>query len=156
MLNFTLRASKKKRQRSNNNTCGQGWERTGVLPGCWCKEDYFVHFGNGQYLAHLAVCTYRMAQHCRSWVYTKRNPDKCIMNTDKRHDVGSIPGLGKSPGVENGDQLQYSCLENSMDRGAWWAPGKTTYYSLPCLYFNSLSHGISSPSISLNSSLFFL
>ena len=34
---------------------------------------------------------------------------------------GSIPGLGKSPGVGNGNPLQYSCLENSMDRGAWQA-----------------------------------
>ena len=37
-------------------------------------------------------------------------------------DLGSIPGLGKSPGEGNGNQLQYSCLENPMDRGAWWAP----------------------------------
>ena len=36
-------------------------------------------------------------------------------------DVGSIPGSGRSPGEENGNALQYSCLENSMDRGAWWA-----------------------------------
>ena len=34
---------------------------------------------------------------------------------------GSIPGPGRSPGEENGNPLQYSCLENSMDRGAWWA-----------------------------------
>ena len=36
-------------------------------------------------------------------------------------DAGSIPGSGRSPGVGNGNQLQYSCLENSMDRGAWCA-----------------------------------
>ena len=36
-------------------------------------------------------------------------------------DVGSIPGLGRSPGGENGKPLQYSCLGNPMDRGAWWA-----------------------------------
>ena len=36
-------------------------------------------------------------------------------------DPGSIPDLGRSPGEGNGDPLQYSCLENSMDRGAWWA-----------------------------------
>ena len=36
-------------------------------------------------------------------------------------DLGSIPGLGTSPGEENGYPLQCSCLENSMDRGAWWA-----------------------------------
>ena len=36
-------------------------------------------------------------------------------------DLGSIPGLGRSPGEGNGDPLQYPCLENLMDRGAWWA-----------------------------------
>ena len=36
-------------------------------------------------------------------------------------DVGSIPGLGRSPGGRNGNPLQYSCLENPMDRGAWRA-----------------------------------
>ena len=36
-------------------------------------------------------------------------------------DLGSIPGLGRFPGERNGYQLQYSGLENSMDRGAWWA-----------------------------------
>ena len=39
----------------------------------------------------------------------------------KAEDAGSIPGLGRSPGVGNGNPLQYSCLENLMDRGAWWA-----------------------------------
>ena len=36
-------------------------------------------------------------------------------------DVGLIPGLGRFPRVGNGNPLQYSCLENPMDRGAWWA-----------------------------------
>ena len=36
-------------------------------------------------------------------------------------DLGSIPGLGRSPGKRNGSPLQYSCLQNPMDRGAWWA-----------------------------------
>ena len=36
-------------------------------------------------------------------------------------DVGSIPGLGRSPGGENGNPLRYSCLEHPMDRRAWWA-----------------------------------
>ena len=38
-----------------------------------------------------------------------------------RRDTGSIPRSGRSPGVGNGNPLQYSCLENSMDRGAGWA-----------------------------------
>ena len=36
-------------------------------------------------------------------------------------DLGLIPGLGRSPGEGNGDPLQYSCLDNSKDRGGWWA-----------------------------------
>ena len=40
-------------------------------------------------------------------------------NAKGARDTGSIPGLGRSPGGGNGNPLQYSCLENSMDRGAW-------------------------------------
>ena len=36
-------------------------------------------------------------------------------------DLGSIPGSGRSPGGGNGNPLQFSCLENPMDGGAWWA-----------------------------------
>ena len=36
-------------------------------------------------------------------------------------DAGLIPGLGRSAGGGHGNPLQYSCLENPMDRGAWWA-----------------------------------
>ena len=36
-------------------------------------------------------------------------------------DMGLSPGSGRYPGVGNGNPLQYSCLENSIDRGVWWA-----------------------------------
>ena len=42
-------------------------------------------------------------------------------NAGDAGDLGSIPGLGRFPGAGNGNPLQYSCLENPMDRGAWWA-----------------------------------
>ena len=42
-------------------------------------------------------------------------------NAEDTRDTGSIPGLGRSPGGGNGNPLQYSCLENPTDRGAWWA-----------------------------------
>ena len=42
-------------------------------------------------------------------------------NAGDIRDVDSIPGLGRSSGGGNGTPLQYSCWENSMDRGAWWA-----------------------------------
>ena len=42
-------------------------------------------------------------------------------NTGDIRDVGLIPVSGRPPGEGNGTPLQYSCLENPMDRGAWWA-----------------------------------
>ena len=42
-------------------------------------------------------------------------------NAGDIRNLGSIPGLGRSPGEGHGNQLQYSCLENPMDRGDWWA-----------------------------------
>ena len=47
----------------------------------------------------------------------KNPPD----NTRDTRDMGSIPGSGRSPGGGYGNPLQWSCLENPMDRGAWWA-----------------------------------
>ena len=42
-------------------------------------------------------------------------------NAEDSRDVGVVPRLGRSPGGGNGNPLQYACLENSMDRGSWWA-----------------------------------
>ena len=42
-------------------------------------------------------------------------------NTGDMRDKNSIPGLGRPSGVGNGNPLQCSCLENPMERGAWWA-----------------------------------
>ena len=47
-----------------------------------------------------------------------KNPPANVGDT---RDMGSIPGLGRSPGGGNGNPLQYSCLQNPMSRGAWWA-----------------------------------
>ena len=47
--------------------------------------------------------------------------NKPSANAGNIRDTGSIPGLGRSPGGGHGNPLQYSCLENPMDRGAWWA-----------------------------------
>ena len=46
---------------------------------------------------------------------------RCKESACNAEDPGSIPRLRRSPGEENGYPLQYSCLENSMDRGAWQA-----------------------------------
>ena len=47
-----------------------------------------------------------------------KNP---LASAGDARDISSILGLGRSPGEGNGNLLQYSCLENSRDRGAWWA-----------------------------------
>ena len=44
-----------------------------------------------------------------------------LTNARDARVVSSVPGLGRSPGEGNGNPLQYSCLENPIDRGAWWA-----------------------------------
>ena len=43
-----------------------------------------------------------------------------LANAEDSGDVGLIPGSGRFPGEGNGNPLQYSCLENPMDRGVWW------------------------------------
>ena len=44
-----------------------------------------------------------------------------LANAEDARDSGSMPGSGRSPRGGNGNPLQYSCLENPMDRRAWWA-----------------------------------
>ena len=50
-----------------------------------------------------------------------KNPPAIQETAYNARDVGLIPGSGRAPGEGNGNSLQYSCLENSMDGGAWWA-----------------------------------
>ena len=47
--------------------------------------------------------------------------EESACNAGNADDTGSIPALGRTPGGGNGNPVQYSCLENPMDRGAWWA-----------------------------------
>ena len=56
-------------------------------------------------------------------VLVVKNP---TANAGDTRDSGSIPGSGRSPGGRHLNPIQYSCLENSMDRGAWW----TTIYKV--------------------------
>ena len=66
-------------------------------------------------------------------------------------DLGSIPGLGRSPGEGNGNPFQYSCLENPMDRGGWWAivHGITESDTIEQLHFTSLHFNIQKNTIKL-------
>ena len=55
---------------------------------------------------------------CGQVVLMLKNPPA---NTGDLRDAGSIPESGRSPGEGNGNLLQYSCLRNPVNRGAWWA-----------------------------------
>ena len=57
-------------------------------------------------------------------VSMERNTNSLMSQTIKNllaRGLSSIPGSERSPGEGNGNPLQYSCLENSVDRGTWWA-----------------------------------
>ena len=60
-----------------------------------------------------------------------KNP---LSNAGDTKDLGSIPGLGRSPGGGHGNPLQYSCLENPMDRAAWRAIAHGVTKSLTWLW----------------------
>ena len=66
-------------------------------------------------------------------------------------NAGSIPGSGRSPGEGNGDPLQYSCLGNPMDRGAWWATamGSQSWMRLSMHTRDLFSHQVMSNPVSL-------
>ena len=55
------------------------------------------------------------------WVSLVAQPEKNPTAMQQMEDVASVLGSGKSPGEENGNPLQYSCLDNPMDTGAWRA-----------------------------------
>ena len=65
-----------------------------------------------------AINTIYIATWASQMVLGVKNPPA---NARDSRDVDSIPGLGRSPVGEHGNPLQYSCLENPMDRGAWQA-----------------------------------
>ena len=76
-------------------------------------HDWKVLLENGLYLA----TAHPMNRTSQVALVVKNLPT----NAGDRREVGSIPGLGQSPGGRHGNPLQYSRLENPMERGAWWA-----------------------------------
>ena len=66
-------------------------------------------------------------------------------------DPGSIPGSGRSPGEGNGNPLQYSCLENPMDRGAWWATWLSDWTIIIAMEKHRWTGEIHAYNISINS-----
>ena len=81
------------------------------------KLRFIFRKGAGRTEALGLGCVIVSASCCHEWVF-----DDLLANAgDARRDVGSIPESGRSPGVGNGNLLQYSCLGSPMDRGAWRA-----------------------------------
>ena len=63
-------------------------------------------------------------------------------NAGDIRDAGSIPGLGRSPGGGHDNPLQYFCLENPMDKGAWWATVYRVPQSQACLKQLACTHAL--------------
>ena len=96
---------------------------------------FFMLFPLNQKLSSLEICrkegcdadsfSYLRAlgpQHEPLWGFPSDSDGK--ESACNARDTGLIPGWGRSPEEGNGCPLQYSCLENSMDRGAWWATAR--------------------------------
>ena len=79
---------------------------------------------------------YCLTPYCRSLPLPKGFPggSKAKESASNAGDLGSVPGLGRSPGEGNVNLLQYSCLENSTDRGAWQATAHAVTKSQTRLY----------------------
>ena len=88
----------------------------GKLPQTqWFKAIQIYYRSEFQYRSHLAKLSMSSGFPGGSVVKTP------LASARDTGHVGSIPGLGRSPGGENDNTLQYSCLENPMVRGTWWA-----------------------------------
>ena len=87
-------------------------------------------------LKTVCVCVQRV-RHKYQLVLVVKNPPA---NAGDIRDTGSIPGSGKSPGEGNGNPLQYSCLENPTERGAWWATVHQSWTWLKQLSMHAFLH----------------
>ena len=95
---------------------------------CQGNAKTLFQFWNNKWISSLSVVSGRSSPNCSRmiWQYLwislvaqwVKNP---LTRQETQVDTGSIPRLGRSAGKGNGYPFQYSCLENPMDRGAWWA-----------------------------------
>ena len=103
----------------NANAFGNNKNRFGSVPTIWYPDVSRVPWApNKPSGATFALLTIHLSPKSgTNGAVVKNQLDKA----GEARDLGSIPGSGKSPEGGNGNLLQYSCLENSMDRGAWQA-----------------------------------
>ena len=97
----------------NNNplqySCLENWQTSPVVYSPWSHKEWLIH-------THIQTHT-KFHWGFLSGAVLKNPP----ASTRDPREVDSIRGSRRSPGVRNGNLLQYSCLESSIDRGAWWA-----------------------------------
>ena len=96
----------------NKKVTSQGPNMAAWGPRVQMKEGLFPEKGEAR-----ACCYGTLYQQGFPGGTSGKNPPA---NAGDIRDVGSIPGLGRSPGGGQGNPLQYSCLENPTDRGDWW------------------------------------
>ena len=118
------------------STSVQGWEKTDVSAQAervnppllhrfvpfkrsvnWMAP---THTDEGHLLSQVTLASTTDVQGIIAFVGFPGGSDSKVSDRNVE-DPGSIPGLGRSPGEGKGNPLQYACLENSMDGGAWWA-----------------------------------
>ena len=105
------------------------WAKDGVrghklprLPNCGSWRVKGVLYSPSFTLVHVQIPHYKMFLNKANWFLQGFRSDSVVGNPPAHTgDAGSIPGLGRFPGEGKGKPLQYSCLGNPMDRGAWGA-----------------------------------
>ena len=90
-------------------------------PGKW-QQDFHIYI-------YIYMYIYIYFFHIYIYIYGFPGGSEGKASACNAGDLGVIPGSGRSPGEGNGNPLQYSCLENPMDGGAWWA-----IYVCVCIY----------------------
>ena len=76
---------------------------------------------SGRCLSSTSRMEWKCAVNNHTWVKINSGRPRSSVSKESAGDLGSFPGLGRSPGEGNDYPLQYSCPRNPMDRGAWWA-----------------------------------
>ena len=76
--------------------------------------------GGGRAHKGTEKCICKDPEHLRSYIQGFSGDSDSKQSSRNAGDLGLIPGSGRSPGEGHGNPLQYSCLENPRDRGAWW------------------------------------
>ena len=98
----------------------------GVLPYYWIKKTEGLGYLLEDRILWNPIQQWQPGAFSSKYILYRRLPlwlggRESTCNAGATGDTGSIPGSGRSPGGGNGNPLRYSCLENPMDRGAWWA-----------------------------------